>query len=136
MKNRNIVFIIIAVILALSSCYSGKGGAGEISIIIDKSDRFSDAELKSAVEVVTQECNFPATTLKKISYIKEYSDGAVGEYEDVATNIENVIVLQAQFYVDRSGDNPVLTPGLTYEYSWVLEKDELSGAWKTLTFGI
>ena len=49
---------------------------------------------------------------------------------------KNVIVLLCDFYVDDSGDNPVLNPGETYtDYNFILIRDDKNSNWKVDDWG-
>ncbi len=136
-KIRKTILLLFVNIFILSSCLIINGQKVEeqtMSIILDKSDKYSEEEIEKAVDTIIKDFTFPASTIEKISYTKGYSDGFLFNNKEMVTDTEKALVFQVQFYVDKSGDNPVLNPNTTYEYNWILEKDK-NNEWVTVDFG-
>ncbi len=80
--------------------------------------------------------NFPAATLTKIWYDEEISNSLITVYlkngRGAVNGVksENVLILLSEFYVDRSGENPVLNSDSIYtDFQWILIRDINSSNW-------
>ncbi|HZK43767.1 MAG TPA: S-layer homology domain-containing protein [Syntrophomonadaceae bacterium] len=109
---------------------------------IGNSTQFTKEEINAAIKVVKDNFSFPASTLTKVWYNEENSDKITKIYlengKGAGSGIEpeNVMVLLSNFYVDDSGDNPVLNPDSTYtDYQWILIRDDKTSDWKVDDWG-
>lgn len=143
MKKIIISFFIILSIFSLlyfshrSSPNTNSITPDKIDITIGQSDKFSDKEINDAIDCVVSNFSFPACTLTKIWYDEEKSNTVTNAYiacgrgSENGAVPENVIVLLSEFYVDDSGDNPVLEADSTYsDYNWILKRDSKTSSWK------
>lgn len=128
----------ILVILLLVGCSKNTN----ITIDIGESTKFSEKEINKAIYCLEKNFDFEASTLKKIYYDENKSNIAVENYLKFGRGSENevepknVIVLLCDFYVDDSGDNPVLNPGETYtDYNFILIRDDKNSNWKVDDWG-
>ena len=128
----------ILVILLLVGCSKNTN----ITIDIGQSSKFSEEEINSAVDCLKENFDFEASTLTKIYYDENKSNTAIENYmqfgkgSENKVKPENVIVLLCDFYVDDSGDNPVLNPGETYtDYNFILIRDDKNSNWKVDDWG-
>ena len=135
MKKIIISLCIILSIFSLLGCRE-KSVSTKIDISIDKSTKFSEREINNAIYCVEDNFNFPACTLTKIWYDEEKSNEVIKGYLTDGKGYlngvepENVIVLFSEFYVDDSGNNPVLDADSTYsDYNWILIRAGKKSSW-------
>ncbi len=141
MRRVIILFIIVSLPFSLVAC--NKNDISEDLIIdIGESTKFTKEEISKAIDLVKGDFSFPAATLTKIWYDEEksksfttlylkYGRGSVNGVES-----ENVIILLSDFYVDDSGDNPVLNRDSTYtNFQWILIRDNKTRDWIIDDFG-
>lgn len=117
------------VVLATYWIFPKSGSHSELDFEVGSSDIFSEAEIKSAMEVVQNQFGFPNTTLRKLSYDEEKSKSRLGGQENTK-NASNALIIFSEFYVDGTGENPVLTPDTVYEnYMWILVRESDKAPW-------
>lgn len=135
MKKLILLLSIILCLLTFISC-TGKNSPGEIEINIGQSVKFTNEEINRAVEYVKKNFSFPDSSLKKIWYDEEkcnyltelYMVNGRGSINGVLS--ENVLILLTEFYVNGSGNNPVLNKNTTYsDYQWILIRDDKDSNW-------
>lgn len=135
MKNFKNIFTIIILTFVCTAC--GTKTQETPTISIGESYLFTKEEISNAIDCVIENFDFPACTLEKVWYDENESENFDVGYTPTGTSEENIIVLFSNFYVDKSGDNPVLTPGMLYEnYSWVLVRDDKNDDWEILYYGL
>lgn len=134
MNRVIILFMIILSSFLLIAC--SKTDTGNHLINIGESSKFKKEEISEAINQVKKNFNFPAATLTKICYDEEKSESLITSYLQNGKGLvngvkpENVIILLSEFYVDDSGDNPVLNPDSTYtDYQWILIRDNNKSDW-------
>ena len=140
---RSIIkYLTIVLVMFLFVGCSTDTKTNNIKLQIGESSKFSKQEINKAVDCLTQNFDFPASTLTKISYDETKSNKAVDDYlkfgkgSENKSKPENIIVLLSDFDVDNSGDNPVLNPGETYvDYQWILIRDNKNSNWKIDDWG-
>lgn len=136
------IIISLLSILLIGSLVACSKENNEIVIEISESTKFSEDEINSAINCVKDNFSFPAATLEKIIYDEEKGNSIITTYLEHGNgsingiSSENVIALLANFYVDDSGDNPVLNRDTTYtNYQWILIRDSETSDWKIDSFG-
>ena len=141
MKKIVIYLSMILMIFSLVGCNQNNKPTN-IKVDIGESTKFSKEEIDNAVDCLKRSFDFEACTLTKIYYNEEISNTAVEDYLQFGNGsvnkvkAENVIVLLSDFYVDNSGDNPVLNPGETYtDYNFILIRDDKNSNWKVDDWG-
>ena len=131
-KLLSIVFV-LACMLCLVAC---GGNTNNVKITDYTSEVYSDAEIKSAIDVTIDyfEKNFDGCTLTEITYL---GDDKLDDWQEFAerNSADNVIVLVSSFTVDVSGGDGSLNPNSTYtNWKWVLVRSD-GGAWKHVDHG-
>ena len=118
---KKIMVLMLALALLLTAC--GGGDVREHGRRIGDSERYSDAEIANAMDVVEAffKKNFDGCKLIMLEYDEEKtSDKASGWTEQYG---QEAIVLLSDFEVDESGGDGSLNPGQTNRnYQWILEK--------------
>lgn len=137
--KKIIVFLFTILFTVIIVGCGEKNAKNNINIRTEKLAAFSDDEINSAVDCVKSNFTFPACTLTKVYYDEEKSKAAIESYltdREGSVNPENIIVLLSEFYVDDSGDNPVLNADTTYsDYNWILIRENKRSNWKINDFG-
>ncbi len=132
MRKAIAVLSFILLVFGLVACKENK-----ILREVGPSDKFSKAEINSALDKVIEEFDFKGSSLNKVWYDEEKSEREVGFYmrngrgsvNGVAR--ENVIILLSEFDVDSSGGDGSLNPNSTYEnFMWILIRDDKSSPWE------
>ncbi len=135
MRRVIILFSMILFIFLLGSC-NKPDISEELIIEIGESTKFTKEEISEAIDLVKRDFNFPAATLTKIWYDEEYSNSLITSYlkngRCSVNGVEsgNVIIVLSEFYVDDSGDNPVLNSDSIYtDFQWILIRDKKTSNW-------
>jgi beta-lactamase regulating signal transducer with metallopeptidase domain len=110
---------------------------------IAQSNKFSQAEIRAAVESVTDKFkDFKGCTLTKLWYDEEKSNGQVDSYmahghgSVNGVGRDNVIVLYSDFTVDSSGADGSMNPNSTYtDWCWILIRDGSKEKWRVDDWG-
>ena len=143
MKRVSLIFLIF-ICLALSACVQNGGITDNVEVTIGASDRFTDAEIESAVDRVIRKfaADFAGCELLQLWYDEDKSDFSVDSYmrsgrgSTNGVERENVIVLHSNFYVDSSGGDGSFSPNDTYyNWSWILIRDRKNGTWRVDDWG-
>lgn len=123
MKKIIILLCILLLVFSLVSCKQ-------------KSPEFSEKEIESAIEVVKNDFDFPASTLTEVWYDEEKADTMRKGYlengrgSENKIKAENVIVLLSNFDVGDSVGGG-LNPNSTYtDFNWILIRDDKVSDWK------
>lgn len=136
MKKIILCFCIVLTAFSLVS-FKKYITTNNVEVTIYESSKFTEEEINKAIACVQDNFTFPACTLTNIwydeeksnSFIEDYLENGPGAINGVTS--ENVIVLLSTFYVDASGDNPVLNADSTYtDYNSVLIRDNKRSDWK------
>lgn len=110
------------------------GFPSELVLEVGHSEIFSESEIKRGMEVIKSHFGFPNTALRKLSYDEEKAKPHIKSYLENNQNglsESNLLIIFSEFYVDGTGENPVLTPDTVYEnYKWVLIRDNENGPWE------
>ena len=133
MKRFIALVLAIICILVLVSC---GGNVKNVKITDYSSEIYSDAEIKSAIEVAIDyfKKNFEGCTLTEITYL---GDEKNNDWQDFAerNNATDVIVLVSSFEVGASGGDGSLNPNSTYNnWKWILVKNN-NGKWEHVDHG-
>ena len=133
---KRIAVALVALMLCVGCQHAGQTAGAEVRY--GSSTRFSQAEVKSAVDTVLVKFrDFKGCDLKAIWYDESASDLEVdsylahggGSYNGVARG--DVIVLLSDFHVAPSGADPSFNPGMTYTgWNWILIRDSPQGPWR------
>lgn len=134
MKLLKVLSIFILLTLFFTSCDNKTAQTQTITSV--ESSKFTEEEISDAINYVIDNFNFPACTLEDVWYDEKWQDDFnIGYIPDGITE-DNVIIILSNFYVDESGDNPVLTPGMLYEkYSWILIRNSKNEDWELFDVG-
>lgn len=133
MRRLTKIISILFIFCLLVACSKNKND--KIEIEIGDSDKFSQEEIESAAKTVKDNFSFPGAKLLKVRYDEKESDKNVDSYmsngKGLIKNInpDDVIVIFTDFEVDKSEDNPVLSPGKYENYSWILIRDKDKKMW-------
>lgn len=133
MKKLIALVLTLVCLLSLVAC----GGNGKNVKITDySSEIYSDAEIKSAIDVTIDyfKKNFEGCTLTEITYL---GDDKIDDWQEFAerNNADDVIVLVSTFEVDASGGDGSLNPNSTYtNWKWILVRTD-GGKWKHVDHG-
>lgn len=138
MKKIIISVCIVLITISLVACKQNDN----VVVDVGESTKFTDEEIKKAIDCVKNNFDFPASTLTKVWYDEEKSNSSTKDYLEYGRGLENgvipenVIVLLSNFDVDGSGNNPVLEPNSTYtDYNWILIRDSKTSDWKVDDWG-
>ena len=137
MKKLILLFCLIITVTLLVTCNNQKKIADDIIIDVSESSKFTKDEINNAIDLVKNNFSFPASKLTKIWYDEETSNYLIDgylEHGNGSVNLvseEDIIILLSNFYVDDSGDNPVLNSNFTYtDYKWILIRESKTKDWK------
>lgn len=141
MKKVVVMIVFILSMFSLISCDKAKV-SNDISIEVSESSKFSEIEIENAIQYVSDNFSFPGATLTSVRYEEEKSNYLINGYLENGNGSingveeKNIIIILSNFYVDGSGDNPVLTGNTTYSnYQWILIRDNENSDWKIDDFG-
>ena len=123
MKNIIISLCVLLLVFSLISCKQ-------------KSAEFSEKDIESAIKIVQEDFDFPASTLTKVWYDKEKADTMSKGYlengrgSENKVKAENVLVLLSNFDVGDS-DSGSLNPNTTYtDFNWILIRYDKASNWR------
>jgi len=142
MKKIIVLLTIFVLFVSITAC-GNAGKTNNAEIDYGSSTKFSDAEIKTAVDTVLVKFkDFNGCDLKKIWYDESRSDSQVEGYLSNGRGSingvkqENVIVLFSDFYVDSSGGDGSFNPDSTYtDWNWILIRESIDGQWKVDDWG-
>lgn len=138
MKRLLSIFCLFLICLTLSSCTQSAGKSDNTVIDTGKSSKFSNKEIQSAANCVTNKFkDFKGCKLTKLWYDEKSSNQQIegyisnGKGSINGVKAENVIVLSSNFDVDSRGGDGSLNPNSTYKnWNWILIRDSKEGNWK------
>lgn len=136
--RKIIIGVFIGLILVNVTSYTKKVTSEDITIEVGTSSKFTEDEIRKAIACVKDNFGFPASTLTKIWYDEETSNAYVEGYLKSNDSVEgkNIIIILSDFYVDNSGDNPVLNRDTLYEsMMWILIRDTETSNWEIKDHG-
>lgn len=126
--------LIMTVLLSLFGC---GGNVRNVQVLEwEKSELYSDKEIKDAINVIMNEFDFSwrGCTLKEITYAGDEQSLAHSEWA-TRHDAKDVIVLISSFDVDSSGGDGSLNPNSTYtRWNWILVRTPF-GKWKHVDHG-
>ena len=127
---------LISTIICVLSIVACDGNAPKVKITDYSSEIYTDAEIKSAIDVTIDYFNlfFEGCTLTEITYL---GDDELDNWQEFAekNNADDVIVLVSSFEVDASGGDGSLIPNSTYtNWKWTLVRTD-GGKWKHVSHG-
>ena len=120
MKKIFILLLVLVLCLPLSAC-KNEGTINNADIDYGSSTKFSEDEIKSAVDAVLIKFeDFKGCDLRRIWYDEDKSNAEIESYltngrgKTNGVKQENVIILFSDFYVDSSGSDGSLNPDFAY----------------------
>ena len=133
MKKLIALMLTLLCLLSLASC---GGNVQDVNRSVYSSERYSDAEIESAIDVAIAyfEKNFEGCTLTEITYL---GDDKQDDWQEFAerNHADDVIVLVSTFEVDASGGDGSLNPNDTYtNWKWILVRTK-GGKWEHVDHG-
>ena len=137
------LLIILLLAFSLASCKQNESNKLKGVITeVGHSDKFSEKEIKEAINTVKDEFDFEGCTLKKVWYEQEKSDYATSAYLGTGKGSingvepENIIVVFAEFDVDSKGGDGSFKPNSTYDnWQFILIRDSAKDDWKIDDWG-
>ena len=142
--KRYYIILFIAICLALSACVQSGGITDNVEVTIGTSNRFSNAEIESAVNTVIRKfaADFKGCELLQLWYDEGHSDIFIASYMNYGrgsingVESKNVIVLLSNFSVDASGGDGSLNPNDMYlNWNWILIRDRPNSNWRIDDWG-
>ena len=133
-KMAQVMAVAVTAAILLAGCFGGD--VSKTQRAIGKSQLYNKGEISAAMNKVVRFFGkeFDGCILLELKYDEEYSVAPSdhwAEYYDA----DEVIVLQATFYVGETGSNGSLEPNRTYKnYEWVLIRKGISG-WNLQSWG-
>lgn len=135
--KKSIIFIgVILLVISLIACKQDSK-ADKVIREVEESTKFSEKEVKEAIELVKENFDFKGCTLKKVIYNEEKSDYATSEYigngrgSINGVKAENVIVVLTEFDVDSAGGDGSFNPNSTYDdFLFILIRDDKASDWR------
>ena len=136
MKKIIISLLVLALCLPLSAC-KNEGTINNADIDYGSSTKFSEDEIKSAVDAVLIKFeDFKGCDLRRIWYDEDRSNTEIvnylthGQGKINGAKQENVIILFSDYYVDSSGADASLNPDYTYtDWKWIIVRGSANGKW-------
>ena len=132
---KKMIALVLALVCVFSLVACG-GNAKNVKITDYSSEIYTDAEIKSAINVAINyfEKNFEGCTLTEITYL---GDDKLDDWQEFAerNNADDVIVLVSTFEVGASGGDGSLNPNSTYtNWKWILVRID-GGKWMHIDHG-
>lgn len=136
--KRLLIFIGITLIGMFIFISFNSGKTKDVNITIGASEKFSEKEIKDAIEAVKVKfSSFNGCTMTDLWYDEEVSNRNIEGYLEnrkgslSETKEENVIVLISNFNVDESGGDGSLNRNSTYPgWQWILLRNDKDSNWK------
>ena len=130
------VSLLLGILLMLSFAACSRGSTRGLQTKIGSSDVFSQEDIQSAIEIVTDffRKEFEGCTLKTLEYSEELT---LDDAEEWAQQYEaqQAIVLISSFYVAPNGGDGSLNTDSTYEnWQWILVRNTGEN-WTLKTWG-
>ncbi|MGO1470547.1 MAG: DUF4829 domain-containing protein [Tissierella sp.] len=129
MKKNIILLSIIFLTFTLIACKQDRK-VDNIIIDLGESTKFSQEEVKEAIDTVKDNFDFKGCTLKKLLYDEEKSNHATSGYMGNGrgsineVKAENVLVILSEFDVDSVGGDGSFNPNSTYDdFQFILIRD-------------
>ncbi|MDR0314618.1 MAG: DUF4829 domain-containing protein [Oscillospiraceae bacterium] len=143
MKRPLIFLFLLLLCISLSACESNAGKTSGAEIDYGSSVKFSEAEVKSAINTVLKKFkNFNGCDLRKIWYDEAGSDNHADSYMSTGRGSvngvkrENVIILFSDFYAGSPrGDSGFNTDFMYTDWNWMLIRDSETDKWKVDDYG-
>lgn len=138
MKKKAFICVILFGLLFLSIFYIA-GNEKNMIIEYDKSNRYSQKEIKQAINCVISELNsWKGCHLKKIWYDEEKSFNEENEWKENDSEMANkqIIILYTNFQTGFFARNDGFEPFTEFdEYEWILTKDDEEDKWNIYSSG-
>jgi len=133
----------LSMLFSLSACdelLASPGISDKAIIGVGDSVRFSDAEIRAAMDCVKQEfAGFRGCELKKLWYDEAASDQEISYAAMLPDDTlpENVIVLMSELYAGKYGGASGFEADSTCSnWAWTLTRENNSAEWKVLDWGV
>ncbi|WP_208615660.1 hypothetical protein [Gottfriedia luciferensis] len=142
MKNKKIFFYVCTLLVVLFSINLYNHKTDKVQVKIEKSNKFTEDEINSAITIVKKNFKFQGCELTDIWYSEKKSEALTkaylkngGGYEK-GIKEDNVIVLLSNFNVNSSGGDGSFEPNSTQSnWSWTLIRDNKKGRWSVVGSG-
>jgi len=142
MKNMKIIFSICTLLVFVFSIYLYKHLTDPVQVRIEKSNKFTEGEIKSAIINLKRKFNFKGCELTDIWYTEKQSKILTEAYlkngggSENGIKEENVIVLLSNFNVNSSGGDGSFEPNSTQSnWSWTMNRDSKKEKWRIVSSG-
>lgn len=134
-SSSPILLLILTVLLGcrVYQIYFG-GDIKNVEISIDTSDKYSEAGIDKAMNVVlkTFQKKFKGCTLKRL----EYKNDCNTETWEKMYATDEVIVITSEFVTDSRGVDGSFNPEQVYtDWEWILIKSRFGNRWKLVNYG-
>lgn len=130
--------IVLLIVIVLSGCRVYQicfgGNIKEVEICIDASDKFSESEIETAMNIVKKrfQKQYKGCTLKCL----EYDSDRKTEFWENMYSTNEVIVISSKFETGSKGVDGSFDPNQVYsDWEWILIKSNLSKQWKLVNYG-
>lgn len=126
---------LVVIAFALAGC---SGDVSRAIIELGDSERFSQAELQAAADVVlTKFREFEGCTLLRLTYDEEFSEEQGALTWPRPADAQDVVVFTSDFAVDWTGSDGSLTPNSTYSgWSWEVTRTDPAAPWVVWNWGV
>ncbi len=140
MKKRLSVILTLLVLVFVVTACGNYGDISHVEIDFDSfknSERYSEAEMKTAVDVVLEwfKVNYNDCELSRVWYDERYCDHHSEPYIEKGMTKENVIVFLSDFYVNADfygGFEPDSNYG---NWNWILTRSNAGEDWVLVNKG-
>lgn len=137
---RNIYTIVwICMLFTLFGCQK-QGDSNDVQLTLDTTNRFTQAELQAAVDVVTK--NFEAFTdceLKTLHYEDALQEEYIEKHMQYSSvqgkDPANIILLTSSFHTGKQASQSLQPDSLYEGWVWVLQREDASSPWIEVTHG-
>jgi len=143
-RKVSICIFLVAFCTFFAACGLRPGIVDNVRIKISDSDRFTQDEIESAMEVVKERFvnNFRGCELFDLWYCEDEFSRLIDDQwvESRDFELDNAIVLRANFYVSyragsASGPLPGGGSGVFTDWRWLLVRDSLTDSWVVVDGG-
>jgi len=143
MKNKKFFLFFCLLIVVVSSSFVYKHQADTVEVKIEKSNQFTEDEIKTAIKTVKERFKyFKGCQLTDIWYSEKESNAITEDYmkngrgSENGVKEENIIVLLSNFTVNSSGGDGSFEPNSTQSnWSWTLIRDSKKDKWQVDSWG-
>ncbi len=132
MKKLFLIALSAGFVFSLGACSSKSTISKELIVHKETSKIYSDKEINEGMEVVKEffEENIESSTLTSIGYAGDQ----ITLQWDKNTKPGKIMIINASFDTGTFGVSPTVNKNTTYDWSWILVKDE-NGHWQHKNHG-